>query len=559
MSTVLPIVDLRPDHWKIVLEALQRHVPDREVLAFGSRATWTAKDHSDLDLAIMGEEPLPPGVRSALDEEFIESVLPFRVDIVDWARVEDYFRRIIRQHAVALQSPDNVRCTPQFQHKSSSGPTDWVIRRIGEIGEIVGGGTPSTKDASYFGGDIPWLTPRDLSGRHDRRIRYGARNLSKKGLDSCSARIVPPDTILLTTRAPVGYVAIAANSIATNQEFRNIIVNTKHHPDFLYYWLKANTYELERHATGSTFNELSGSALKEIQIYLPKSISEQRAIARVLGTLDDKIELNRRMNTTLEAMSQALFKSWFIDFDPVRAKMEGRDTDLPKHIADLFPGRLMNSELGEIPEGWEAATLGDVTHKPQYGYTASANSEHIGPKFLRITDINKNSWISWDFVPYCDISAKDFSKYRLCKGDLLIARMADPGHGVLVEEEQDAVFASYLIRFRPRKDFHAHFLQYWLRSTPYWKLVKSRATGTTRKKLNARVLSSFSLVIPPDLIGEKFSHIISANRGVVLKNSSEIQSLTKLCDALLPQLVSGKIRVNQVRTEDKPRYLSSAI
>ena len=234
--------------------------------------------------------------------------------------------------------------------------------------------------------------------------------------------------------------------------------------------------------------------MHEEPVRIPINVAEQRAIAHILGTLDDKIELNRRMNETLEAMARALFKSWFVDFDPVRAKMKGRDTRLPQDIADLFPDRLVDSEMGEIPEGWMVMELGDLCHKPQYGYTASAQSEPVGPRFLRITDINKESWVSWSRVPYCKATDDEFSKYRLGKGDVLIARMADPGHGILVEEDEEAVFASYLIRFRPVETQTARLLQYWLKSDAYWHLVRGRATGTTRRSLNARVLSGFPLV-----------------------------------------------------------------
>ena len=121
-------------------------------------------------------------------------------------------------------------------------------------------------------------------------------------------------------------------------------------PEFVYYWLTGNVEKLERHASGSTFKEISGTALKSIRIPIPP-LSEQRTIAHILGTLDDKIELNRRMNETLEEMARALFKSWFVDFDPVRAKMEGRDTGLPPDVADLFPDRLVESKLEKITGG----------------------------------------------------------------------------------------------------------------------------------------------------------------------------------------------------------------
>lgn len=640
MNSSPPIIDLRPDHWEIVLEILQRRLPSRHVFAFGSRATWTAKDYSDLDLAIMGEQPVPLSVLSALNEEFVESDLPFRVDIVDFASLDDNFRAIIQQHGVPVQCPWDVISstihvskkelktvqrliekhlpnteawvygnrlkggsnrksdlniivfsTPEQQQKVSglrnafdeselsfhinllvseegsggshkeiekgyfvfvSGEqkrkiSNWRDVSIGEIADIVGGGTPSTKDAENFDGSVPWLTPKDLSGTHERYISRGERNLSQKGLDSSSAKLLPNNSVLLSTRAPIGYVALAKNPIATNQGFRNLIVRDDVVPEFLYYWLKSNTQELERHASGSTFLELSGSALREISIKIAP-VPEQRRIAHILGTLDDKIDLNRRMNATLEAMSQALFKSWFVDFDPVRAKMEERNTGLPKHVADLFPDSLVESELGEIPQGWIVKTLGEISSKPQYGFTASAKKDQVGPKFLRITDINKSSWISWSKVPYCRMSADNFSKYQLRKGDILIARMADPGHGVLVEEELHAVFASYLIRFRPLKSLHRHFLQYWIRSQPYWQLVRGRAAGTTRKSLNARVLSAFTLVIPPDSLSQVFERVIRSYRNRVLKNSGEILLLSNLRDTLLPKLISGEIRLPEPGT-----------
>ena len=206
-------------------------------------------------------------------------------------------------------------------------------------------------------------------------------------------------------------------------------------------------------------------------------------------------------------------------------------------IADLFPDRFVSSELGQIPEKWEVKTLGELCHKPQYGYTASAKNEPVGPKFLRITDINKTAWINWDTVPHCQMTDKDFDKYRLAKGDVLITRMADPGHGVMVEENQEAVFASYLIRFCPKHEQYARLLQYWLRSDHYWKLVKERGAGTTRASLNAKVLSGFPFVVPSAMAATVFSNQISGLRNRVVGNTAETKLLAAQRDALLPKLV----------------------
>ena len=310
---------------------------------------------------------------------------------------------------------------------------------------------------------------------------------------------------------------------------------------FLFYML--HTLRLNDFQTGSGQPLLNQTILSQIPATIPAP-SEQRRIAHILGTLDEKIELNRQMNETLEAMARAIFKSWFVDFDPVKAKMEGRKPScMDTETAALFPSTFQDSSLGKIPKRWSVGTLDDLSHQPQYGYTASARDEIVGPKFLRITDINKKAWVNWNSVPYCEITDKDFDKYRLHKGDILIARMADPGHGVMIEENHEAVFASYLIRFRPIQGQYARFLQYWLRSDSYWKLVRGREIGTTRASLNAKTLSGFPLVIPPLDIVEIFSSQVSNLRDRVVANTSETESLTSLRDALLPKLLSGEIRV----------------
>ena len=324
-------------------------------------------------------------------------------------------------------------------------------------------------------------------------------------------------------------------------------------PRFCYFLLKS--LDLEQFNVGSGVPTLNRNHVHPLPVFLPP-LPEQRAIAHILGTLDDKIELNRRMNETLEAMARALFKSWFVDFDPVRATMAGRDTGLPKHLADLFPARLVDSELGKIPEGWIVRTLGDLCHKPQYGYTASAQSEPVGARFLRITDINKESWVSWSRVPYCEATDDELSRYRLSKGDVLIARMADPGHGILVEEDLEAVFASYLIRFKPIDNRNARLLQYWLKSDAYWQLVRGQAAGTTRVSLNARVLGLFPLVVPPNAVASAFAATVDALRERLVTSATEMQLLAGLRDTLLPKLVSGELRVNELermdRRDDRP-------
>jgi len=415
------------------------------------------------------------------------------------------------------------------------------------------------------------------------------------------------------------------------------------HTRFCYYFLKS--MDLGRYNAGSGVPTLNRNHIHPLPVCVP-TVNEQQAIACILGALDDKIELNRRMNRTLEEMARAIFKSWFVDFDPVHWNSARRLANIPRsepgkwfiyaieceggshyigftddlhrrfdehcrgcgadwtkahppvrlaywepvdsqaeavareqklksgsgrewlkaeiarnwtprrplpagrqvkpEIAALFPDSFEPSELGEIPKGWSIGTIGELCEKPQYGFTASAREEPIGFKFLRIKDINKLAWINWSTVPFCEIEPSDLEKYRLHIGDILIARMADPGHSAIIEEQVEAVFASYLIRFRLKDNAYTRYTQYWLRSKEYWDLVTSRGAGTTRASLNAHVLSSFQLIVPPKPIASAFGVITNGLRDKILLAVNESVALAALRDTLLPKLISGELRVPDV-------------
>jgi type I restriction enzyme, S subunit len=284
----------------------------------------------------------------------------------------------------------------------------------------------------------------------------------------------------------------------------------------------------------------------QLPIILPPQ-REREAITHILGTLDDKIELNRRMTETLEAMARALFKSWFVDFDPVRAKAEGRDPGLPKPLADLFPDRLVDSELGEIPKGWQARRLSDFC-STQYGYTASAVDEPVGPKFLRVTDINKQNWIKWGDVPHCTIEPDVQATYALKVGDLIVARMADPGKSAIIEEEIDAVFASYLVRLKTPSLAHSYYVYGFLKSDLYAEYAEGAKSGSVQANMNAKVIVGSNLVLPPESVIGQFLSAVRPLRQRLVASVSGSRTLATLRDTLLPKLISGELRV---RDSDK--------
>jgi type I restriction enzyme S subunit len=350
------------------------------------------------------------------------------------------------------------------------------------------------------------------------------------------------------------------------------------------------THDINSMDSGSAIPSTSRESFYQIPVLIPPK-EDQHAIAHILGSLDDKIELNRKINKTLEAMARTIFKSWFIDFDPVIDNALRAGNPIPDSMAEraeirrqmldenqpssssplsqkakdrkyrgsfnfsglsevsideihgLFPDSFQDSELGAIPKGWEVKSLGELCEKPQYGFTTSAKEEEVGPKFLRITDINKLPWIEWSNVPWCEITSAEFEKYKLRIGDFLITRMADPGHGVYIDEEVEAVFASYLIRFRPVDLRYGRYLQYWQHSSTYWNLINTRKAGTTRFSLNAKDLSAFPIIIPIFPLLEAFSVFINPIRQSIVHYVQESMILKSLRDILLPKLISGELRI----------------
>jgi len=409
--------------------------------------------------------------------------------------------------------------------------------RLGNVAGIIMGQSPPGSTYNENGNGLPFFQGiRDFNYRHP----------SVRVFCSAPSRVAQPGDILLSVRAPIGRVNIADRVCCIGRGLS--IVRAKSDLDqrfieFVLRLLEPSWQSVE--GGGSVFGNATKNDLESLPIPWPKPV-ERQAIAHILGSLDDKIELNRRMNKTLEAMARAIFKSWFVDFDPVRAKAEDCPTGLPDDIAALFPDSFENSELGEIPKGWEVGRLSAISEKPQYGFTASANDEVVGPKFLRIKDINKTDWIDWTTVPYCEIDEKNKDKYQLQLGDIVIARMADPGHAALIEEQIDSVFASYLIRFRPINDAYERYLQYWLRSDVYWNLARGHQTGSTRANLNAKVLGSFPVLVPNPTLAAAFKKQVQPIREKVVMNVNESNSLASLRDALLPKLISGEFRIPDV-------------
>ena len=255
--------------------------------------------------------------------------------------------------------------------------SEWKECTIADLGEVVGGATPSTKNLeNYENGTISWITPKDLSAFNGRYIFRGERNITEIGLRSCSTKLLPKNTVLFSSRAPIGYLAIAAKEMCTNQGFKSVIPNADTDYMFLYYLLKYNKDNIENMGSGTTFKEVSGNTMKSIKVRIPIDIEEQRKIAVVLSALDDKIELNTAINENLEQQAQAIFKAWFVDFLPFG---------------------------GFMPENWIETTLGDVTKNIR-----KRVSNNYTPV---LSAINSGNLVYSDDFFTKQVYSKDISKY----------------------------------------------------------------------------------------------------------------------------------------------------
>ena len=393
--------------------------------------------------------------------------------------------------------------------------TEWIECTLDKLGEIVGGATPSTKCEDYYGGSIPWITPKDLSSFKGRYITSGERNITEKGLASCSAQMMPKDAVLFTSRAPIGYVAIASQSVCTNQGFKSIVVNEKADPLFVYYLLKYNKDAIEAMGSGTTFKEVSGKTMRAVKVRIPLDVSYQKRIAAVLDSLDTKIENNERINDNLEQQAQSYFQELFVD-----------NADPEWAIGTI-------SDLGTVVGGSTPSKA-----KPEY-YTESGIA-WITPKDL---SINKSKFVSHGENDITELGLKNSSAAIMPEGTVLFSSRAPIGYIAIAAGEvtTNQGFKSVV----PKPEIGTPFVYFFLKNT--LPAIEGIASGSTFKEVSGSTMKNVPAVIPDAETLAKFSDFcapIFAQQRILEEQN---QSLATLRDNLLPKLMSGEIDVSAVQ------------
>ncbi len=394
---------------------------------------------------------------------------------------------------------------------------------------------------------IPLITAKVVKGG---RIETPDEFIAEDDYEPWMRRGMPePGDVVVTTEAPLGEVAqLGGDRVALAQRLialrgrPSLLDNT-----FLKFLMQSEgvQHQLRARASGTTVLGIRQSELRKIILTLPP-FPEQRAIAHILGSLDDKIELNRRMNETLEAMARALFKSWFVDFDPVRAKAEGRDLGLPAHIAALFPNSFEDSELGEIPKGWQVMRLASVCESIFSGGTPSTTAQDYwcgDIPWLSSGETRAKFIISTE--KFITLQGVEKSSTRLARAGATV--IASAGQGNTRGQTSMLMFDAYInqsvVALLPNRLRSSDMHLFFDLERRYEEFRRVSDGHSSRGSLTTKLLGGLTVALPPLQIVRAFDLLAEPIVRRITCALRESQALAALRDTLLPKLISGELRI----------------
>jgi type I restriction enzyme, S subunit len=404
-------------------------------------------------------------------------------------------------------------------------PPTWAVTTLGDCATWYSGGTPSTSVATYWNGDIPWITASSL---HDFYLRNSERKVTELGLQN-GTRLMPSGTIIFVVRGmslkSEFRVGIARRPVAFGQDCKAIVAKEGIDPLFLANVLRAKTAEVLRlvdeasHGTG----RLQTDVLQNLEIPLPP-FPVQHRIAQILGRLDDKIEVNRRINCTLEAMAQALYRHWFVEFGPFR------------------DGEFVESELGAIPKGWETATLSDLV---------DIETNTIDPQSYRDETFYHYSIPAFDErqLPAVEPGAVVKSgKYLISSDRIMVSKLNPISYRiwtVFARSDRRSFSSTEFVHYISRSSSTWAFMNGFLRSQIFVEEFRSHVAGTTgsRQRVSPKVTLSFKVIKPTADVLREFEKLVNPYLRLQQQNVEENQRLVATRDYLLPKLLAGEIRI----------------
>ena len=534
---------LLPRHRAKLEDLFREHLPGVEVWAYGSRTTGESHDGSDLDLVLRGPDlkEIDIGGLGDLAEAIEMSTIPFIVETRDWARIPKYFHESILKHYVVLvgrDAPLSQRAGKRIEMMLSD-----VCTKIGS------GATPRGGKQAYVQNG-PYSLIRSQNVHNTGFSHDGLASITQQQAESLqNVEVLRDDVLLNITGDSVARVCQVDPLVLPARVNQHVAIvrpdPSKLDPEYLRYYLAAPEGQstlLSWAGSGGTRNALTKRMIESLIVEAPADLSEQRAIARVLGALDDKIELNRRMSEALEEMALALFRSWFVDFDPVRAKAEGRPSGLPPELDVLFPDSFEPSELGDIPASWQAERLGKIVEQRRH-----SESPFDSPGAL----FDHYSIPAYDAAQTPrEESGENIksAKFRVLPGTILLSRLNPEIERVWMSDVAPgdrAVCSTEFMVLEPRQPIDRNYTYCLMRSPSFRRQIESLVTGTSKSHQRARpeAVLSLPVLIPPAPVVHGFGEQVSPALTRTLHCRKAMKTLAALRDTLLPRLLSGELRV----------------
>lgn len=401
---------------------------------------------------------------------------------------------------------------------------EFINVKLSDIGEVVGGATPSTKNPDNYDGNIAWITPKDLAGYNKVYISKGERNITEMGFKSCSTKILPKNSVLFSSRAPIGYVAISENDLCTNQGFKSIIPNNKIDYKFLYYLLKHNKNYIASKGSGSTFKEVSGSVMKGIELSIPKNIHDQKKISKILFNIDKKIELNNEINNNLYEFNNKLFEEKILN----NAEKDDWEEYLLSDISKMINGYSYKGN--------------ELVEKSNIGMATIKNFERTGGfKLDGFKDIVPQKCKSDHYV-------KPFEILVACTDLTQNADIIGNAIMLLNNANYDEIIMSMdLVKLIPITDIVNNYMLYAIVNSKDFKNFALRyKSGTTVLHLNKNCFKEYTIKLPNYNTIKDLSKVFEGNYKKISQIVDENRKLEELRDTLLPKLMNGEIDLDNI-------------
>jgi len=468
-------------------------------------------------------------------------------------------------------------------------PSSWQLCQVCDLGQVVAGGTPSTKTPEYWGDEIAWISPADLTGYKNKFIDRGAKSISAKGLLKSSAKLMPRGSVHFSSRAPIGYTVISSQSLCTNQGFKSLVPANGVLNEYVYYYFKSIKDYAESVATGTTFKELSGKAFSVLPVPLPPSAEQKRIVIKIeelFSELDAGEESFKQARKQLGIYRQSLLKQAFEgklteawrkangqleDPDQLLARIQqerefrhqqqltdwqqaveqweqnGKEGKKPAKPKKLAPFELEDfSNQPSIPDNWLWTNLAALKLFSLYGPRFSSDDySREGVYVLRTSDIGPTGRVNTAQAPRINLNDAQIWQYGCAKGDLLITRTGSLGTLAMFSDDVVAIPGAYLIQYRLNTaSISPYLFQFFMSPTGQQKLTGGGA-GIGRPNLNAPTIEAIPIPLCSLPEQQKIVRLLEAQFSVIEQNEREIDAALKrsaaLRQSILKRAFSGQL------------------